>query len=127
MAPFFIGKALDLINDNHYHLVYYLRGSVMQVQAEQKIKSSTLFDPDLPTAKEVMSAICCVATQYALNPSLDLAKLASILANKLTAPEYAESKLIVEVAKRLVFQWDEVLREHNCIQTQVMTAHSRLQ
>jgi hypothetical protein len=99
----------------------------MQMQVTGLKPPSVLFDPDLPTAKEVMAAICCVATQYALNPSLDLAKTALTLANKLTAPEYAETKLIVEIAKRLVFQWDEVLREHTYIQTQVMPAHSRLQ
>ena len=99
----------------------------MQMQVTGLNKPSVLFDPDLPTAKEVMAAICCVATQYALNPSLDLAKTALTLATKLTAPEYAETKLVVEIAKRLVFQWDEVLREHTYIQTQVMPAHSRLQ
>lgn len=99
----------------------------MQTQLANIKKPSILFDPELPTAKEVMAAICCVATQYALNPSLDLAKTALTLAHKLTAPEYAETKLIVEIAKRLVFQWEEVLREHAYIQSQVMPAHSRLQ
>jgi len=73
---------------------------------------SALYDPDLPTASEVMASLCCVATQYAKEPSLDLATLASSLACTLTAPEYAETKLIVAVAKRLVYQWDSVLREH---------------
>ncbi len=99
----------------------------MQTQLTSVKKHSILFDPELPTAKEVMAAICCVATQYALNPSLDLANTALTLSHKLTAPEYAETKLIVEIAKRLVFQWDEVLREHTYIQMQVIPAHSRLQ
>jgi hypothetical protein len=38
------------------------------------------FDPDLPTANHVLNAIACVASQYALNPSLHLAKLALRLA-----------------------------------------------
>lgn len=99
----------------------------MQIQLTSIKKPSILFDPELPTAKEVMAAICCVATQYALNPSLDLAKTALTLAHKLTAPEYAETKLIVEIAGRLVLQWGEVIREHTYIQSQVMPEHSRLQ
>lgn len=71
------------------------------------------FDPDLPNASAVMASLCCVATQYASQPSLELAKLAASLAHKLTAPQYAESKLVVEVAKRLVRQWDEVLDDRN--------------
>jgi hypothetical protein len=74
-----------------------------------------------------MAAICCVATQYAVNPSLGLARTASTLAHKLTAPEYAETKLISEIASRLVQQWDEVIREHVYIQTKVAPAHTRLQ
>ena len=99
----------------------------MQVQTNQVVKHSKLFDPELPTAKEVMAAMCCVATQYALNPTLDMAKSASSLAHKLTAPEYAETKLIVEIAKRLVFQWDEVLREHLYIETQLIPASNTMQ
>ncbi len=75
------------------------------------MKPSALYDPDLPTASAVMASLCCVATQYASRPSIDLAHLASTLAYKLTAPEYAESQLITEVAKRLVYQWDQVVRE----------------
>lgn len=71
------------------------------------------FDPDLPNASAVMASLCCVATQYASHPSMELAKLAASLAHKLTAPQYAESKLVVEVAKRLVRQWDDVLDEQN--------------
>lgn len=99
----------------------------MQVQANYIGKHSKLFDPELPTAKEVMAAMCCVATQYALNPTLEMAQSASSLAHKLTAPEYAETKLIVEVAKRMVYQWDEVLREHLYIETQIMPANTTVQ
>lgn len=67
------------------------------------------FDPDLPTASAVIASLCCVATQYASRPSVDLARQALDLARKLTAPQYAESKLIVEVAEQLVRQWDQVL------------------
>jgi hypothetical protein len=67
------------------------------------------YDPDLPNASAVMASLCCVATQYASQPSLELAKLAASLAHKLTAPQYAESRLVVEVAKRLVQQWQDVL------------------
>lgn len=66
-------------------------------------------DPDLPNASAVMAAICCASSQYAVNPSTDLAILVLDLAHKLTAPHYAESKLIAEVAKRLVFQWDAIV------------------
>jgi len=48
------------------------------------------YDPDLPDAKAVMASLCCVASQYASNPSLELAQLAASLAHKLTAPQYAE-------------------------------------
>lgn len=78
------------------------------------------FDPDLPNASAVMASLCCVATQYASQPSLELAKLAASLAHKLTAPQYAESKLVVEVAKRLVRQWDEVIDEALSEQKEVL-------
>ena len=99
----------------------------MQIQTVSTSKHSVLFDPELPTAKEVMAAMCCVTTQYALNPTLEMAKSASSLAHKLTAPEYAETKLIVEIAKRMVLQWDEVLREHLYIETQLMPANNTVQ
>lgn len=99
----------------------------MQAQPLHTGKHSVLFDPELPTAKEVMAAMCCVATQYALNPTLEMAKSASSLAHKLAAPEYAETKLIVEIAKRLVYQWDEVLREHLYIETQLVPASHTVQ
>ncbi len=70
-----------------------------------------LYDPDLPDANSVIASLCCVATQYASRPSTELAQLALDLAHKLTAPEYAESKLISEVAQQLVRQWHQVLCE----------------
>lgn len=73
--------------------------------------SSSQFDPDLPNASAVMAAICCTSSQYVMNPSVDLAKLVADLAHKLTAPQYAESKLVTEVAKRLVCQWDAIVQE----------------
>ena len=99
----------------------------MHIHTVSASKHSVLFDPELPTAKEVMAAMCCVATQYALNPTLEMAQSASSLAHKLTAPEYAETKLIVEIAKRMVQQWDEVLREHLYIETQLMPANNTMQ
>jgi hypothetical protein len=75
--------------------------------------SNSNFDPDLPNANAVMAAICCTSSQYVMNPSVDLAKLVADLAHKLTAPQYAESKLVTEVAKRLVSQWDAIVHEHS--------------
>lgn len=85
------------------------------------------YDPDLPDASAVMASLCCVATQYASNPSLELAKLAASLAHKLTAPQYAESKLVVEVAKRLVCQWGDVLFTQAADQSCVVPASQVLQ
>jgi hypothetical protein len=119
---------VDFINKNHYHLRLRVCSlKVVRMQISEVKAGSSLFAPELPTAKEVMAAICCVATRYALNPSLDLANTAFSLAIKLTAPEYADNKLIVEVAGRLVMQWNEVLREHAYIQSQVMPAQNTLQ
>jgi hypothetical protein len=97
----------------------------MQI-ANSKIPS-VLFDPDLPTAKEVMVALCCVATQYAQNPSYDLAKTALTLSGKLLAPEYADTKLIVEIANRMIKQWSQVLREHLDIEAQLVPAINTIQ
>ena len=74
--------------------------------------TSVLFDPDLPTAASVMASLNCVAAQFALNPSEELAILAADLAYTLTAPEYAESSLIEEVAKSLVQLWDSVVNQY---------------
>lgn len=98
------------------------------------IKQNQRYDPDLLNANAVMASLCCVAAKYATTPSLDLAKLAADLAYKLTASEYAESPLVVEVAKRLVVQWHNVMREQEyalregvLMISQVMPAHDVLQ
>jgi hypothetical protein len=85
------------------------------------------YDPDLPNASAVMASLCCVATQYASKPSVELAKLAASLAHKLTAPQYAESQLVVEVAKRLVRQWEEVLNDETDILRNLMPVSPYLQ
>jgi hypothetical protein len=85
------------------------------------------YDPDLPDAKSVMASLCCVASQYASNPSVELAQLAASLAHKLTAPQYAESKLVEEVAKRLVRQWQHVLDDQAGTLRDLMPASQYLQ
>jgi len=67
------------------------------------------YDADLPDANAVMAAICCASSQYAVNPSVDLAMLIEDLAYKLSAPAYAESPLIEEVASRLLIQWSAIV------------------
>ncbi len=79
------------------------------IRMNQQSETDAQFDPDLPTANAVMASLCCVAAQYASRPSTELAKLALDLAYKLTAPQYAESELITEVAQQLVRQWKQVL------------------
>ncbi len=87
--------------------------------------NEALYDPDLPNASSVMASLCCVAAQYASHPSLALAELAADLSHKLTAPQYAESRLVTEVAKRLVVQWEAILNEQNGLAVSIMPA-SRL-
>jgi len=99
----------------------------MQKQVSSLKAPSELFDPELPTAKELMAAICCVATQYALKPSQELAILASDLANKLTAPEYADSKLIEDIAERLVQQWARIVSEYGTEDSWLLASHRTLQ
>ena len=94
---------------------------------KQAPQPSALFDPDLPNANAVMASICCVATQYASNPSLDLAQLAASLAQKLTAPEYAESKLVTEVARRLMRQWSEVIANYQTALANMIPATHTIQ
>jgi hypothetical protein len=94
--------------------------------SKNKQMNEALYDPDLPNANSVMASLCCVAAQYASNPSLALAELAADLSHKLTAPQYAESRLVTEVAKRLVAQWDAILHEQNGLVASVMPA-SRMQ
>ena len=84
------------------------------------------YDPDLPNASAVMAAICCVSSQYAVNPSTDLAMLIADLAHKLTAPQYAESKLVIQVAKRLVYQWDAIVHEQQAEIIQATPASSSI-
>lgn len=81
------------------------------------------YDPDLPDASAVMASLCCVAAQYASNPSVELAQLAVDLSYKLTAPQYAESKLVIEVAKRLVKQWESILQDQSDVLASVMPAN----
>ncbi len=99
----------------------------MQLNYPNALKNSVLYDPELPTAKDVLSAICCVATHYAIKPSLDLAALAADLSLKLTAPEYADSALSKEIAKRLLSQWSEIVSEHQSLQAKVLPVHATLQ
>jgi len=99
----------------------------MQKQVSSIQATSELFDPELPTAKELMAAICCVATQYALKPTQELAILASDLAKKLTAPEYADTKLIEDIAERLVKQWTRVVSEYGAEDSWMLETHNTLQ
>lgn len=66
-------------------------------------------DSDPATANAVMASLCCVATQYASKPSVELARRALHLAQQLAASQSAESELLVEVAEQLVKQWNQVL------------------
>lgn len=79
-------------------------------------------DPDLPDASAVMASLCCVAAQYASNPSLELATLAANLSRKLALPQYAESRLVSEVARRLVKQWEAIISERNTMFATVVPA-----
>lgn len=99
----------------------------MMEASHVEILVGSQFDPDLPTARDVLMAISCVATQYALNPSLHLAKLALSLANNLQAPEYAEADTVEEVAHRLTAQWDSVVEEYLVVEASVMPPHQLLQ
>jgi hypothetical protein len=56
-----------------------------------------------------MASLCCVATQYASRPSVELARRALHLAQKLAASPYVESEPIAEMAQRLVKQWNQLL------------------
>ena len=76
--------------------------------------SEATYDPDLPEANAVMASLCCEAARYASHPSTDLAQLAASLARKLTAPQYAgSSRLVNEVAQRLVRQWEAIVVEQS--------------
>jgi uracil phosphoribosyltransferase len=99
----------------------------MQLQMIDAKKMSVLYDPELPTANDMMAAICCVATHYAMKPSLSLAMLAADLALKFTAPEYAESILIKDISKRLLNQWDKIVEEHRNLEAELLPTHATLQ
>lgn len=81
------------------------------IQAQMQEQVSDLYDPDLPNANAVLSAISCVSVQYVIHPSFELARLALSLANKLSAPQYAESQLIPQIARQLQCQWDVILKD----------------
>lgn len=93
---------------------------MMQAQIQEQVKS--LYDPDLPNANAVLSAISCVSVQYVISPSFELARLAFSLANKLSAPQYAESLLIPKIARQLQCQWDVILKDQ--IEAMAMTMPS---
>ena len=76
--------------------------------------SEATYDPELPDANAVMASLCCVAARYASHPSADLAQLAANLSRKLMAPQYAgSSRLVSEVAQRLVRQWEAIVIEQS--------------
>ncbi len=108
IASSLIHEVIDTVNENKYHLVIVTKG--LTVNQSYAAKYPSEFDPDLPDANSVLASLCCVAVQYASKPSLELAELATSLAYKLTAPQYAESRLVTEVAKRLVNQWESILQ-----------------
>ena len=85
----------------------------MNPNARMAAEAEAHIDPDLPDASAVMASLCCVAAQYASNPSLELAALAASLSRKLAQPQYAESRLVSEVARRLVKQWEAIISERN--------------
>lgn len=96
----------------------------MYMISKHKQMNKALYDPDLPNASSVMASLCCVAAQYASKPSRALAELAADLSHKLTAPQYAESRLVTEVAKRLVTQWETVLHEQDILAFRVIPVSS---
>jgi hypothetical protein len=99
----------------------------MMQYSNDNVAIDSQFDPDLPTAKHVLTAIACVATQYALNPSLRLARLALHLATHLKASEYGQADDVKEVAHRLIAQWDCVVEQYLLAQANIMPQHQLLQ
>lgn len=81
------------------------------IQTQTQVQVHDLYDPDLPNASAVLSAISCVSVQYVISPSFELARLAFSLASKLSAPQYAESQLIPQIARQLQCQWDVILKD----------------
>jgi hypothetical protein len=105
-------KVVDLVNENYYHSINIARNAGMN-------RTDATYDPELPDANAVLASLCCVASRYATSPSPELAQLAANLSRKLTAPEYAESKLVVEVAQHLLRHWEGVAVGHNKLLTPV--------
>ena len=117
-------ELIDTVNENKYHLVMVTKG--LKLNQSYAAKYPSEFDPDLPDANSVLASLCCVAVQYASKPSLELAELATSLAYKLTAPQYAESKLVTEVAKRLVNQWESILKDQDNMLAKVVPGSSAM-
>lgn len=92
---------------------------MIQAQMQEYEQAKSLYDPDLPTASALLSAISCVSVQYVISPSFELARLALSLANKLSAPQYEESPLIPQIARQLQCQWDVILKDQ--IEVMAMT------
>ena len=87
----------------------------------------SLFDPELPDANAVLASLCCVTARYVIHPSAELAELAVELSRKLSAPQYAETKLVAEVAKRLLNDWQAIAEEQHTIRATVMPGSAKLQ
>ena len=86
------------------------------------MNESELFDPDLPTASDVLASLCCVITQYTKNPSPQLARLALDLSRKLGTEAYSESTLITAVGQRLQEEWSRKLMQETASQLVSNTA-----
>ena len=84
-------------------------GGNLEMTNQDNMNFGAMFDSELPNASAVMAAICCATSQFAANPSLDLAELVEDLAYTLSAPEYAETPLISQVAEQLLHQWAEIV------------------
>lgn len=104
-----------------------IKGSIDMQVVSIKEMGSALLDPELPTANDVFVAISAVATQYALNPSHELAEIALDLASNLNAPEYAGTSAVAEVARKLKLQWSQVVEEYQLIEASIMPQHELLQ
>lgn len=72
----------------------------------------SLYDAELPNTEDVMTSLCCVATQYACEPSKELAALGVDLANTLNAPEYAKSDEAIAISMQLLDRWRALLQAH---------------
>ena len=92
------------------------------VSSNQNVEMAGEFDPDLPTASAVLVSLSCVAARYAVAPSEDLAMLACSLAQTLTAPEYAESDLVMMASRQLLAQWQDLLDAHRHLSMEQATS-----